>query len=221
MILLRGRLDEPGVAHAQRVEADRVLGVVLPPFVVRDCPLASAAHNRIESVKPPSTSIARGARRLGRAKIGRLEDRAHRPLGRDRMSPHEFAIAAEHAAEILRPRPVHRRIEDDPADMPGAQFLRLRRKAEEGVDLAVDEQILRLARLGSTIQRMSFSGSSPTSAAIRLSNRCRPESEPRHADGLSLQIGDAVDAFVAEQHDSSRHAPRPAVSTFLPYRGRR
>src|ERR1700719_3444861 len=34
--LLRGRLDEPGVAHAQRVEPDRVLWVVLPPSIVRN-----------------------------------------------------------------------------------------------------------------------------------------------------------------------------------------
>src|SRR6516162_18741 len=31
---LRGRLDEPGVTHAQRVEADCVLRVVFPPSVV-------------------------------------------------------------------------------------------------------------------------------------------------------------------------------------------
>jgi hypothetical protein len=58
------------------------------------------------------------------------------------MLPDECPVARKHAAEILRPRPVHRCIEDDPTDMPGAQFLRLRREAEEGVDLALDEQIL-------------------------------------------------------------------------------
>src|SRR5271169_4075819 len=34
--LLRARLDNTGFVQAQRVEADRVLGVVLPPIVVRD-----------------------------------------------------------------------------------------------------------------------------------------------------------------------------------------
>jgi len=60
------------------------------------------------------------------------------------MPAHEFPIAREHAAEKLRPGSVHRRIEDDPADLPGAQFLRFRRKAEEGVDFALDKQIFRL-----------------------------------------------------------------------------
>src|SRR6516165_12243297 len=32
--LLRGQLDEARLAHPQRVKPDRVLGVVLPPYVV-------------------------------------------------------------------------------------------------------------------------------------------------------------------------------------------
>jgi len=33
------------------------------------------------------------------------------------MPPNELAIAREHAAEILRPWPVHRRVEDDAPDV--------------------------------------------------------------------------------------------------------
>jgi hypothetical protein len=58
------------------------------------------------------------------------------------MPPNELAITSEHAAEILRPRPVHCRFEDNATDLLRAQFLRLRRKPKEGVDLALDEQIL-------------------------------------------------------------------------------
>ena len=54
----------------------------------------------------------------------------------------------------------------DDADAAAAQLLRFRRTAEEPVDFAVDEQLLRLdLRVGT--QSMSLSGRSPTSAAIR------------------------------------------------------
>src|SRR5215470_19324260 len=49
-------------------------------------------------------------------------------------------IARQHAAEIMRPREIGRRVEDDVAGMPGAQLLWLRRKPEEGIDLALNKQ---------------------------------------------------------------------------------
>jgi len=55
------------------------------------------------------------------------------------MIADEFPVARQHAAEILRPRAVQRRGGDDMAGMPGAQLLRLRGKAEEGIDLALRE----------------------------------------------------------------------------------
>src|SRR6516165_8441680 len=93
------------------------------------------------------------------------------------MPPHELAIAREHAAEILRPWPVHRCIEDDATDFLRAQFLRLRRKAEERVDITVDNKSFGLAA-GSAIHCISFLGSSPTSAAIKVNNRSGPVPNP-------------------------------------------
>src|SRR6516162_930289 len=143
--LVWGRFDEPGVAHAQRIEADRVLRVVFPPSVVWD------VLKRLQRIVVARSEAAideqpRGTRRLARAKIRRLQDRAHRPLGRDRMPPNKLAIAREHAAEILRPRPVHCRVEDDATDLLCAQFLRLWWEAEERIDLALNKQIFRLLR---------------------------------------------------------------------------
>jgi hypothetical protein len=46
----------------------------------------------------------------------------------------------------LRPRAIHCGIDDHLADTAGAQLLRLRRKGEERIDLAVDEQVFRLGR---------------------------------------------------------------------------
>jgi hypothetical protein len=41
----------------------------------------------------------------------------------------------------LRPRTIDRAVGDDAADAPGAELLRLRRKAEERIDLALDEEL--------------------------------------------------------------------------------
>ena len=66
--------------------------------------------------------------------------RSH-PLGRDRILAHEFPIARQHAAEILRPWAVDGAVDDHMADLAGAQFLRLGRKAQEGIDLSLDEEL--------------------------------------------------------------------------------
>ena len=90
-----------------------------------------------------------------------------------------------------------RRIEDDPADRPGAQFLRFRRKAEEGVDFALDKQIFRL-RDGIGDPANVLLGVEPDLGGHQGQQQVGPVSEPRHPDGLSLKTGNAVHAFVTE-----------------------
>jgi hypothetical protein len=46
----------------------------------------------------------------------------------------------------LRPWPIERAVDYDAADAPGAQLLRLRREAKKGIDLAVNEELLRADR---------------------------------------------------------------------------
>ena len=58
------------------------------------------------------------------------------------------------------------RVDDHAADVAGAQLLRLGRKAEESVDLALGEQLHGVASRRLMTQLMSFSGSSPTYAAM-------------------------------------------------------
>jgi hypothetical protein len=55
------------------------------------------------------------------------------------------AVAGQHA-EIFRPRRVERAVDDDVPDIAGAQRLRLGRKPEEPVDLALDKRIDRFDR---------------------------------------------------------------------------
>src|SRR6266478_6416619 len=58
--LLRARLDEARFVQTQGIESDRVLGVVFPPFVVRQ-PAERLQRVIVSFVKPPSTS-SRAAR---------------------------------------------------------------------------------------------------------------------------------------------------------------
>ena len=128
---------------AQGIKPDRVLGVVVPPFVVRQ--FAQGLQRVI--VLPgeaPIDNVLRNPRRLGGAEVGGLEDGAHHPPGRDRVLLDVFPVAAEHAAEILRPRAIHRRVQNHVPGMTGAQFLGLGREPEEGIDLALREQVERL-----------------------------------------------------------------------------
>jgi hypothetical protein len=83
---------------------------------------------------------------FSRAEIRCRKDGTHDAFGRDRVRGNEFPVARQHAAEILRPRLLHGGIEDYVTDMPGAQILGLGRKAQERVDLTLNEQFDRLDR---------------------------------------------------------------------------
>ena len=85
-------VDHAGLVQAQRVEAQRVLRVVLAPAVV------GQLRQRLERVvvplrEPAIDQTLRGALRLGGAEVGGLEDRAQHALGRDRMLADEVAVA--------------------------------------------------------------------------------------------------------------------------------
>src|SRR5215472_86356 len=96
--LLRARFNETRLAHPQRVEPQRVLGVVFAPFVV------GVVVQRLQRVVVTLGETAideppRGARRIAGAQIGGLQDRPQHPFARDRVHVHELAIAGQQAAE--------------------------------------------------------------------------------------------------------------------------
>ena len=125
--------------HAQRVEPDRVLGVIFMPLVIRDrtqC-LEGIVVSRGDAV---IDELLCSARRLGGAKISRFENGAQHTLSCDRILPHKFPVTCKNAAEILRPGRVDRAVEDHVADIARAQLLWLRRRPQEGVDSSVQEQ---------------------------------------------------------------------------------
>src|SRR5215472_6724018 len=105
--------------QAQRIETQRVPGVVVPPFVVGK--LADGlegiviAGGEAAIDEPP-----RDRRRIAGAKLGGLKNGAQYALGCYRMFSDVILVGPEHAAEILRPGTVDRRADDHMAGVAGA-----------------------------------------------------------------------------------------------------
>src|SRR6516162_980915 len=134
------RFDHARFMQAQRVEADGVLGVVFPPFVVGKLAdgLEGIVIARGETTIDEPSCDRRG---IAGAKLRSLENGTQRALGGDRVLPHVIPVAPEHAAEILGPGTVRQRADDHMAGMPRAQFLGFGRKPQEGIDLPLCEQV--------------------------------------------------------------------------------
>src|SRR6516162_3488311 len=120
-MLLRGRFDEARLVEPKSIKPHRILGIVLPPFVVAVFPegLQRMVVSRGDAAidEPPYRGLG-----FGGAKISRLEDGAQRAFGRDRILADVFPVPRQHAAEVLRPWPVDHRLDDHVADMSSAQF---------------------------------------------------------------------------------------------------
>src|SRR5262249_51250140 len=141
--LLRSRLDQPRIAQPQRIKSDGILGVVVPPFVVLD--FANSLEGVVVLARDASVDeLPRDSRRVANAEVGGVENRPERSLGRDRVPPGVFTVGRNHAAKVLRPRAVDRRIQNHVTSIAGAYFLRLGREGKERVDLALCKQVERL-----------------------------------------------------------------------------
>jgi hypothetical protein len=166
------------------------------PGLVRQLP------DRLEGVvvarrEPAIDQPLCGVLGLGLAERRGLEGRAQEALGRDRMIAHPGAVAVDHAAEVLRPRPIAERAHDHAADPAGAQLLRLGRKAEEGIGAAGGEQLH-----GVAIRRHD-----PLDVLIRVEadvlGHDRDVQAAAVAEGLdthapALQVTDAADRLARE-----------------------
>src|SRR5215472_8598377 len=113
--LLRGRFDKARLVEPKSVKPDRILGIILPPFVVAVFPerlqriVVSSSDAAID--EPPSRGLG-----FAGAGVRRHEDGAQGSLGRDRVLADVFSVARQHAAEILRPWPVDHRLDDHMPD---------------------------------------------------------------------------------------------------------
>jgi hypothetical protein len=105
--------------------------------------------------------------------------------------------------KYLRPRAVQGGVQQDVADLPCTQFLRLRGETEKCVDLAGDEQLPRLdLRVGDpadVLDRIDAHLGSHQHDGQQLM-RGRPEA--LHPNALALQVADAADVVTGEQFET-------------------
>src|SRR5262249_19017031 len=133
--------------------------------------------------------LSRNPRRFGGTEIRRLEDGPQHALCRDWMRSDVVRVACEHATKILRPWAVYGTVDDDVADLPSAQTLGRWRKPRNASIFPCTNNSMGLT-LGSAIQWMSFAGSSPTWAAIRVTSCC--ESDPSICTPILLPFSSAM-----------------------------
>src|SRR3954451_11720104 len=98
--LLRVGLDQSGFRHAQCIEAERVLGIIVAPNVVPD--LAQRLQRIIVArCEPLIDQQLRHARGLGGAQISGFQYGAQDAFGRDWVIAREFSPGGEQAAIVL------------------------------------------------------------------------------------------------------------------------
>src|SRR5438132_7968469 len=143
--LLWAALHHPGFPQAKRVEAHGLLRVVRSPAAERDLRhrLAGVLWRALEALV---RKCPRAAARLHGAQLIALEDGAEGSLGRHGVSLDELAVGRDQAAEVLGPGAVECAVDQDPPDLPGPQLLRVGRKPEKAVDLALRQKPLGLGR---------------------------------------------------------------------------
>src|SRR5215469_1546223 len=56
------------------------------------------------------------------------------------MLAHDLPVGDDHAAEVLRPRPIDSGVDDDVSDLLGAELLGLGGKGHEGINLSVGKE---------------------------------------------------------------------------------
>src|SRR5262247_1442778 len=74
------------------------------------------------------------------ADIGRFENRAQCSLSGRRMPFHKVLVGRDHAAEVVRPRTIDDAVENEVTNVLVPQFLWVRRKTKESVDLALAKE---------------------------------------------------------------------------------
>src|SRR5262249_40807916 len=112
------RLDHARLVQSQRIEPDRVLGIVLSPLSVRQL-----VHDlqRIVVTGCEMPVHEGSCRTIGRrrAEIDGFQDSAQRPLGGNRILANEFSASREKTAEVLRPGSINRAVDDCVAETSG------------------------------------------------------------------------------------------------------
>jgi hypothetical protein len=106
----------------------------------------------------------------------------------------------------LRPCTIDRTVDDNAAKTPGAQFLRLGRKAEERIDLAVDKQLLGANRAAGDPVDLRLGVDADIGGDQRQEQVLR-RADRRDPDSLSGDLCDATDRVTDKQLEAADMRP--------------
>src|SRR4051812_31400859 len=76
--------------------------------------------------------------------VGCFQNRAQRPFGSNWVAFNKLLVARHHAAEVLRPGPIHTAVYHQMPYLLCPEFLRFWREAQKGIDLPIRKQLHRL-----------------------------------------------------------------------------
>src|SRR5262245_47200320 len=199
--LLRGGLDEARLAKPERIEAHRVVGIVLFPLPIRH--FLQGLDSVLQAVHVALVHQETGhPLRFERTDVGGLQDGAQRALGGHRVLADELLVADHHATEVLGPRPVGRGIEEHVADLLGARVLSQGRKTNKSVDRSGGQESLPFGR------RMDRPGDVLVGIESDVGRHGRDEyvgacAERRNGYLLPLQVSDGPDTFLSEYFNAA------------------
>src|SRR5262245_19992379 len=199
--LLRGGLDETRLAKPERIEAHRVVGIVLFPLPIRH--FLQGLDSVLQAVHVALVHQETGhPLRFERTDVGGLQDGAQRALGGHRVLADELLVADHHATEVLGPRPVGRGIEEHVADLLGARVLSQGRKTNKSVDRSGGQESLPFGR------RMDRPGDVLVGIESDVGRHGRDEyvgacAERRNGYLLPLQVSDGPDTFLSEYFNAA------------------
>src|SRR6516225_5149247 len=192
----RARFHHPSFAQTKRVKTHCVFGIVLTPVVVRHV-RKSLSRIVASGREAPIYHTLRNKGRFVHAQIRRPEHGAKQTLGSDGIFSYKFAIPGQHAAKILRPWAILRAVDDDMSDVLRTQPLWFWRKSEEGVDLALSEQLDRFDRCARHPLDI-LGGIESNESRHRAEENVGACLKRLDAYGSTLQIGDAAYALLGE-----------------------
>src|SRR5215831_14165921 len=207
---LWARLDHPRLVETKRPEPDRVFGIVLAPTAVRE---TFYGFERVIVVFGYAFADNGLGNLLGRdsADLIRVQNGANGALRGDRVLSHKLPVAYQHAAKVLRPRPVYGAIHNDAPDLFRAKLLRLCGESQVGIDLPFREELHRLA--GTMFDPVDVSVRIQTDVrhhareerirtGVQRRNGHRPSLEVAYRpDALAAQQLEAADMFAAQHHN--------------------
>ena len=199
MTLFGAHLHDSRFLHSQCVEAKRILGIIVPP------PVVTGIGQRLEGIviavaKAPGDDASGDRLGIGNTQIDGLEQCTQDALGRYRIVLRIGRAGRQHAAVVLRPGTVDRGVEYHMPDLALPRHLRLWRRRQKCIDLAVGEHLqwVRVSNPFDVVGRIE-----PDIGSHHHQEKMRISIHLSDARPLALEVEHTLDAVVGDQFEAA------------------